>query len=585
MSRFLPKTRKFSTKMILVIVMVILIPMVFTSISFYIVSTTLAKSNVKQSMLQFAKQMGNSMNSIINMGTQSSYLLFSNASIHDILNATNVTFDDTQRNYDFMTSTLNNLVYSSDYIRTIYIFGEKGDSWGSTTFSILRMANNPLEQQEWIENVNEKKGQPLWLPLQYELWGGGKKLVLPVVRMLRNLNDHSNIGYLVVNMDGEVILDTIKQDELGKTGQFFVVNEEGMVMISENLPLVGNALPNKELLHNVMSGQQDEFEFNENDMTYYGVKRALTNGWVMVGVVPESDITGTIDSLRSTIIFSFVFFTLIAVVIGYLMSRRIVKPIKLMTRQMKLVKAGDLSVRTAIMSVDEFGILSREFNHMLIRIEALMGQVINEQNKKQAAEIRAVMHRINPHFLFNTLSMIRWLIKFDHTDKADEAISALIRLLELNMGKKGHFITIEEEIDIVNKYIAILELRYSLKFDLVVTIQEDLKLFEIPRMLFQPLVENAVFHGFVPNSKNGKINIVVTSREGSLEMIVSDNGRGMDENKLNDIRQAFRSDSDDEIGFGLKHLYEAVTMNYGLDSYINIFSSVIGTTFVIVLKK
>src|SRR5690606_33447812 len=101
---------------------------------------------------------------------------------------------------------------------------------------------------------------------------------------------------------------------------------------------------------------------------------------------------------------------------------------------------------------------------------------------------------IHPHFLFNTLSTIKWLVRYNQSEKAYDAISALVLLLEANMGKKGNFVTLMEELDIVRKYLTILEIRYETKFRLHVKSSEGAERFRIPRMLVQPIIENAIFH-------------------------------------------------------------------------------------------
>lgn len=155
---------------------------------------------------------------------------------------------------------------------------------------------------------------------------------------------------------------------------------------------------------------------------------------------------------------------MLAVGIGLFVAGMVTKPVKQLTQSMLRVQQGDLETRTDIRTADEIGFLSKQFNKMVHEIGKLMQQVENEQSEKHHAELRAVMHRIHPHFLFNTLSTLRWLIDSGQNSRASEVLSALNHLLEANMGKNGVMITVDEELDIIRKYLIILELRYEKTF-------------------------------------------------------------------------------------------------------------------------
>ena len=350
----LPVRRKFAAKMTAVIVAVILLPMVFTSVSFYIVSSSAVKSNVRQSTQQIARQAADSLSSVITAAEDISDLIYSDMNLQNAVRPQERSFEESYWNDVYIVSVLNNLAYSSSYVRMIYILREQDVSWGSGTFSPAKLTRHPLNEQEWVRMAIAKDGQPLWRPLQYDTLSGAAEtsdLVLPVVRVMKNFDDLSNIAYLVVNIGGEELLQTIRQIELGRTGRFFVVDEQGEVMIAEDLAEVGRPIANVDLLRKVVSEPYTEFEYEEDGVLHYGVKRPLLNGWMAVGTVPVHEITGELDALRQAILYSFALFTLLAVAIGLLTAGRgATKPIKQLTRQMKLVEGGDLRARTAVTS-------------------------------------------------------------------------------------------------------------------------------------------------------------------------------------------------------------------------------------------
>jgi two-component system sensor histidine kinase YesM len=290
--------------------------------------------------------------------------------------------------------------------------------------------------------------------------------------------------------------------------------------------------------------------------------------------------------LRKWILFSSGIFSLLAIGIGLIISTWVIKPIKQLTRDVQQVQLGNLQIRTSVRSNDEIGFLSKQINKMLEEIDYLMKRVEEEQDQKFDAELRAVIHRIHPHFLYNTLSTLRWLIKANQNDRAYQGMSALNRLLQANMAKSGNMIKIEEELDIIRQYLIVLELRYNKTFSLILDIEPRTENIIIPRMLLQPLVENAIFHGIVPKKKNGFIWIKTRFDGEKLVIIVKDNGMGIDERKLEELNDPDWAITNGKIGIGLRHIHDMLRLHYTNQSEWSVTSEPNqGTTIRILLKN
>jgi len=562
-----PFSNKIATKMLTAFFVVILIPATLGSVFISYFASSLIKTNVRQSTLQVAERAADSMLSAFLVASDISDQIYSDARIQQAVleGRTPQGLPPGSVLDEYVTTTINNIIYSSSFVKIIYIIQEEGESWGSGTFNPAKLLQYDLDELDWVKEARYKDGEYVWLPLQYDQFSGGgdnTALVLPVVRVLKRFDDMEQIGIVSVSLDGKALVDILANLELGRTGRFFVADDKGRVVIDPDLTRIGETVPNRELYENIVTGREAEFEFEMQGVPHYGVKQPLGNGWTMVGIVPVEEITGQLAALQRRIGYSSFFFGLLAIVVALLMARKITSPIQRLAEQMKQVGNGDLRARTQIVSADEVGMLSKQFNGMIQRIEALVGEVRKEQAGKQEAELRAVMHRINPHFLFNTLSNIRWLVKFKQTDRADQGISALIRLLEANMGKKGSFITVEEELDIIEKFLVILEIRYDLRFELHVRIDPSLRTFLLPRMLLQPIVENSIFHGIVPRGTDGLIEVDVERHGGAVRIVVRDNGRGLERDAAARFANMEAAASGDAVGIGIKHVYESMRLYY-----------------------
>lgn len=569
MIRHMWQKQSIAVKLIAAFLVVILIPAFFLSFFYFNSSSSIIKKNVRESSLQITKQAANTLSYIFTVGNDTSELVYGDPAVQQTVKmdadpaSANI---EKQENNKILTDKLNNYVFSSSFVKIIYVLKEENTSWGSGTFSFYKWNNEQKSELKWLKQAQEKDGKLVWMGLQKDRYSGGgnnTELVLPVGRVLKDFETLNNIGYILVNLDGKNILSKIDQLKLGKTGKFFVVNEDGKIMIHPDVSLVGSKLKNRDLYRSVVSNERAEFEYVQNKTNYYGVKQPLSNGWMIVGTVPVHEITGQMEKLHKLILVSSIGLTIAAILIGLFIAGKITDPIKQLTTQMKSVEKGNLKARTNVVSGDEIGLMSNQFNTMIDRIEDLMSSVKEERSKKQQAELRAIKNRINPHFLFNTLSTIKWLIQFKQNEKANEAISALTRLLEANMGKKGNFITVKEELDILEKYLVILKIRYDREFQMDVEIDEKLLDFRIPRMLLQPIVENAIFHGIVPTDTAGLIQIKAEEEaHGAIKFTITDNGNGFEPSKLKQVKDMEFSIQNGFVGIGLAHVYESIQLYY-----------------------
>ncbi|MCM3665814.1 histidine kinase [Mesobacillus subterraneus] len=580
--------RHFATRVVLTMLVVILIPTIFISVFFYISSSEVIKKNVRESSIQITKQAADSISHIFSTGKDLSDIMYGNEQLQQAVKKDldpDLNNLDRNRNNEYITQMLNLNTLSSSFVKRIYIIKEDGMSWGSGTFSMYKLSKYDLDHLSWKGESLKKDGAIIWNGLEYDRFSGAGEniqLILPTTRVMKDFNNLQNIAFIQVYLDGESILNKISQIQLGKTGHFFIIDEKGNVMVDDDIEKINKPVQNRSLFQKLVQDETMEFEYELEGKKYYGVKQDLNNGWKIVGVVPINEITGELNKFKNITLFYSIFFTMIAIIIGWALAKRVTQPVNTLTEQMKLAGEGNFNVRANVQSSDEIGIMSLQFNRMINQIDHLMDQVTTEQKEKKEAELRAVRHRINPHFLFNTLSTIRWLTKFNQLEKANTAFTALIRLLEANMGKKGTFVTLDEELDIIQKFIDIMEIRYDQEFRLKLNVHDDVRKFPIPQMLLQPIVENAIFHGIVPTGKEGVIWISGISIDDGVEIRIRNNGIPIKEEQLKQIKS---QENNSYIGIGLKHVFDSVRLYFSNDSIVNINIFGEGTEITLILKQ
>lgn len=229
------------------------------------------------------------------------------------------------------------------------------------------------------------------------------------------------------------------------------------------------------------------------------------------------------------------------------------------------------------MGGDEIGRLSEEFNHMLDQIQELIAKVIEEERLKKDAELESLQYQITPHFMYNTLNSIKYaaLLKGEH--KIGGLIEDFIELLQASISKKGMFVALAEEIHLVENYMRLQSMRYEEEIMVSYQIPEEVQGYFVPRLMLQPLVENAILHGL--ELRNGKNQITIGSevREGILILWVSDNGRGMTEDQIQRLLSKKEKKTSGLSGIGVSNVKERLELYYGKEGTLTYESSRTGT--------
>lgn len=286
-------------------------------------------------------------------------------------------------------------------------------------------------------------------------------------------------------------------------------------------------------------------------------------GWRLINFIPFKNISRDIMKLSQTALFVNLICIFYAIIVSIFVHSRIYKPIRMITKSIKRFGEGELDVTLPNTRKDEIGLLIRCFNNMTVRIKDLIANVEKEQKLQKETEIRFLQAQITPHFLYNTLTSIKALARLNRTKDISKMIVALINLLRMVNSKKD-MVTIVDEINYVDNYVAIMKYRYGKYFDIKFEIDADTENFTIPKLTLQPLVENCIIHAFYNTSSQYMINIKSYKEEDYLVIEVSDNGIGMNKETV-----AILLEKSDEISnakfnkIGLYNINDRIKLNFG----------------------
>ena len=249
------------------------------------------------------------------------------------------------------------------------------------------------------------------------------------------------------------------------------------------------------------------------------------------------------------------------------------RPIQVLAQAAGRISKGDLDARADVDSRDEIAVLADRFNDMAGNIQTLVVKVREDEQKMRKADLRLLQEQINPHFLYNTLDNIVWLIEGNEPDEAVEMVVTLSEFFRLVLSKGKEFITIRQEEQHISSYLQIQEKRYHDILDYHIYIDPGIYEYQIPKLTLQPLVENALYHGIKYKRSRGMIEITGTQEGENLYLTVADDGVGMNEEELKKLeKEISRPCKETESGFGLANVNERIRMYFGAEFGMKIWS-------------
>ena len=387
-------------------------------------------------------------------------------------------------------------------------------------------------------------------------------------------------GYITtVDMNFSRIEEVCSQVELGHRGYIYIIDDSGRIIYHHQQQLIYAGLKDENIQKALASDTGSFSEKVNGEEISTVVMDVGTTGWKMVGVSYVDEIVSNRRNFNSLIVLILMVGLAFIILASIYISYKISQPILRLEHQMNRIEKGDFNVENLeVRGEDEVKQLTRSFNMMIERIRGLMSQIITEQEAKRKNELKALQAQINPHFLYNTLDSIIWMNENNNHEGVSAMTAALAKLFRISISKGSEVILVKEEVEHAISYLTIQKMRYKNKFRYSIDMQEGLGEYKTLKLLLQPIIENAIYHGINNIPDEGRIDISVYSEDDTLVYKVSDNGYGIDEEKLRNIFKK-ESLSKHSSGVGLKNVNERIRLYYGEDYGISIDSQPeIGTT-------
>ncbi|MDG0809631.1 sensor histidine kinase [Cohnella rhizosphaerae] len=359
-----------------------------------------------------------------------------------------------------------------------------------------------------------------------------------------------------------------------------LLDADGRILASRNRQRIGQTFPFPDEVNRAdtpltVRYEGEQFLLSRHDLDY--------GGYRVVSLRPYKEAVSQLHSVSRLTFAVQIAATLVFLILFIYMLRQFTKPVVALGRAAVAVERGELAVRSGVRGSDEIGRLGKQFDQMLGRIEDMIGEIRAEQMQKRKAELAMLQAQINPHFLFNILNSIRLRILLKGDAENGELLASLSGLLRQTIRRDGEYTSLHEELDVLRRYMELLNFRQQEKAALVIEAASDTLALRLPRFLLQPVIENAYIHGL--RQEPGTIVVEVArcdaaiacpgtdaAAEAVLRIVVRDDGAGMSLATLQRLRAELRSQRGATTseytagrlsGIGIANVYERLQLIYG----------------------
>ena len=467
----------------------------------------------------------------------------------------------------FMKSELTEILVSFTGSRKIF---QVNKSMGSTTDSFLQYDN-------LYKRALDGKGKPVW----YVSFNEGKATGIYLTKIIYDINDiKKELGLLVFKVSDRYIAEVLSNYLSNTEQNVSLFDSEGREVFAIKPFQVDYGKRLSEFLGSASETLSTEVE-SGNDKIYLMCDTIKPDNWKLVmGISSNVLLKDVRDTAKFILILCIATLPICILLVNFLYTD-IIRPMNLLIKKMQRIEKGDIGVTIESDRGAEFGYVYRTFNKMSQEIKNLINTVYKNQIATKDAEIKALQAQINPHFLYNTLDSINWKAKLSGVTEISEMVTALSCIIEANLNRKNeNFIELGREIEYINNYYLLLQKRFGKKIRLVTDISEDTLNYIIPKLIIQPIIENAVHHGLEMKLGTGTIHLKAGMAEEMIYIEVRDDGTGIEENTLKSLQdsldKSLDTDTDSNLSarssIGIINVHKRIKLLYGEEYGLKISS-------------
>lgn len=480
------------------------------------------------------------------------------------------------KNADLSSESINDqitLLYDNnkDSIANIALLSKEGELLEAVPAARLKTGLD-VTKEEWFGNTLERTDNLHFTTPHVQYIFDNKeqqyRWVITLTRAVEITHGTSTEqGILLIDIRYSSLQQMLEDISLGNQGYLYMIGSDGDLIYHPKMQLIetGQLEENISAAVGYRDGNyREEYHGEERNVS---VKSVGYTGWKLLSVTPEKGLSLSNLKMRLFVVFVVASFLLVLILINAFISSRITDPIKELERSVNAIEAGELEREVYTGGSYEIQHLGRSIGDMAKRIRMLMQDIVVEHESKRKSEFDTLQSQINPHFLYNTLDIIVWMIENEKKQEAVKVVTALARFFRISLSKGKSIITVRDELEHIRNYLTIQQMRFKNKFIYEIEAGEEVMDLACLKLMLQPLVENAIYHGMEFMDGDGEIHVKVQRQEDDLWIEVCDNGLGMTPEQAKSLLgEKPPVPSKRGSGIGVKNVNERIRLYFG-ESY------------------
>jgi multi-sensor signal transduction histidine kinase len=480
---------------------------------------------------------------------------------YNVIKNTDISNDDIKRGM--------NLIYvnNDNMIDDIALISGKGELIESMPALRLKDNSNVLEKDFFKKSMAESEYINFSMPHIRDLFDRNESSYSWVISLSRavEVTDEGKAtqALLLINLNYMYFEEIFSNVNLGNGGYVYLTNDYGDIIWhpKQNEIYSGRFKEDNKYAATLKDGITVE-NLSGKNLTL-NVRTIGYTGWKLVGVTPSAALGVDGIKFRFFVLFVADLFLFLLAMINAFISDKISNPIKSLDGSVREIESGNLDVEIVPSGSYEVEHLGKSIKNMLGRIKVLMSDLVAEHNAKRKSEFDTLQSQINPHFLYNTLDIIVWMIENENSDKAVNIVTALAKFFRISLSKGKNIITVKDEVEHVRNYLMIQNMRFKNRFEYSIDVDEEVLSYSSLKLMLQPLVENAIYHGMEFMDGDGEIDVKVFKEDDSLYFTITDNGLGMSEDMVEALLSKDFVPSKKGSGIGVKNVNERIKLYFG----------------------
>lgn len=566
------KKANLAVKLLISYVLLVVLPFLVSTLILSFTSSSNIKNNTLSYVDLFVDQISSNIDSYIGELDRMTKIVSLDSTLCDLLTAP--VSSDAADNYNaaqYLQKEMLKMTTQQPSIRNITYIGVNGAVYSGTSNAIRDMSE--FYKITHADRINEQDPKVYissahisdYLLVDYMQ---NNEPVFTLTRFLYTF-DKQPIGTIVLNVTCKDLLDAINiNPSLLESGPRIVItNRDNLIVADTSENFNADGLSGETYVNFTLSDKEQK-----EDMLFSKSSENLTS----TVVIDKSQLFKSTQDFNNSAIFLVILLIILIIFLSAYFSFRLVKPLKLLQNAANECASGNYSIRIPSRSEDEIGKLCSSFNFMTDQIQNLLDRVYHYQLATKQAQLEALQNQISPHFLHNTLEIIRMKALINKDKEVAVMVQTLAKLFRITLDRTSNIVPLREELEHVETYLTIQNMRFNNRYHFTCIIPEELKDCSIIKLTLQPLVENCITHGFTRTFGDEEISIIVTECENNLIIKVTDNGVGITPENLVRIHENLaHSGSSDSGGIhnsiGIVNISDRIRLEYGADYYLHIY--------------